>query len=129
MSVDINTVFAQAKAIFGWADDRTAFGKVEYWGTYQELIAMFQERKQVIGDCEDFAALCVRPLREAGYEARFILCLTESDDPHCVCECNGMILDNRQVYPTPIEFLDKYKFLAASGTVPGEPWRRIDGIA
>ena len=55
MSADIHSIFNDAKAIFGWTDDRTAFGKVEYWGTFQELMAMFQERKKVNGDCDDFA--------------------------------------------------------------------------
>lgn len=126
--MSVSTVFNAAKEAFGWASDQATFHQCEYWATTEEMLAAAVDGK-VRGDCDDFAELCVHQLRIEGYPARFVLCLTESGEAHLVCEVEGMILDNRQAYPTPIDRLEKYTWLACSGEQPGEPWRRIESIA
>jgi len=121
--MNVENIFHAAKERFGWADDSSTFGKNEYWATYDELIQKAVSGK-VRGDCDDFAELCVHELRATGFRARFVLCLTETDEAHLVAETEGLILDNRQVYVTPQEYL-KYNWLAISGYSPGEPWHLI----
>lgn len=124
MSADIKLIFNEIKDKFGWTDDRSTFGQEDYWANTDEMIAAAINGK-VKGDCDDFAELCVHALRKEGYPARFILCLTEDKEAHLVAEIDGQILDNRQNFVTPIDFLDHYQWLACSGTKPGEPWHRI----
>jgi predicted transglutaminase-like cysteine proteinase len=127
MNADVAIVFNEAKSKFGYADDSTTFGQTEYWATHEEMMAAAVAGK-VKGDCDDFAELCVHPLREKGLPARFILCLTETKEAHLVAEVDGIILDNRQVYPTPIDFLP-YTWLACSGEKPEQPWHIIIGVS
>lgn len=118
MSVD--DIFKTVMATFHYTSDRAQFKTDDYWQTLEEL-----DMNGGLGDCEDAAAAFVHHLRTQGYPARFVLCLTESDEAHLVAEVEGIILDNRMAYPTPLDRLAGYKWLACSGEKPGDPWRRI----
>lgn len=121
----VDEIFHNAKSMFGWVDDSSRFGEVEHWATYAELRESI-DAKAVRGDCDDFSSLCVHELRKEGHKARYVLCLTEQGEAHLVAECEGMILDNRQVFPTPQDRM-AYTWLAISGYAPGEPWHLITG--
>ena len=119
----VDEIFADAKQRFGWADDSSTFGRVEYWATPKELIKRSQHG-ELTGDCDDFAALCVSTLRAAGFPARFVLCKTEDGEMHLVAETGGMILDNRHVLATP-KHLIPYTWISISGYAPGAPWHEV----
>jgi predicted transglutaminase-like cysteine proteinase len=119
----VDSIFADAKGRFFWKDDRTVFGKNEYWATLEELQAQSQ-RNEITGDCDDFAELCVRNLRANGFPARFVFCQVETGGYHCVAATGGMILDNRQNFPTPQSKLP-YKWISISGFAAGDPWHEI----
>jgi predicted transglutaminase-like cysteine proteinase len=121
--VTVDEIFHAAKFMFGWADDSSTFGKAEYWATYDELMAK-AIAGNVRGDCDDFAEICVLALRKNGHKARFVMCRTETNEMHLVAECEGVILDNRMVFPTPQNKM-KYEWISISGYAPGEPWHLI----
>ncbi len=116
-------IFKDIKNRFGWADDHATFGLNEYWATFQELQAR-SRRGEITGDCDDFAEMCVHALRSNGLPARFVFCQVETGEFHCVAETDGMILDNRQNFPTPQAKLP-YKWISVSGLKAGDPWHEI----
>lgn len=120
----VDEIFNDVKRRFGWADDRSTFGKSEYWATFEELKARSQYG-EITGDCDDFAEMCVRGLRSNGFPARFVFCQVETGEYHCVAETAGMILDNRQNLPTPQAKLP-YGWISISGFAAGDPWHAID---
>ena len=131
MSADrltMEQIFGVVKVRFCYASDQTTFGKPDYWATYKELTdrvdAGHARDKAIHGDCDDAAEIFVHMLRENGYEARFILCLTESGEGHLVSSVDGWIFDNR--YSQIMKRDDMpYTWLLASGLLPGEPWHII----
>jgi len=120
----VDQIFQINKVRFGWADDSSTFGEVEYWATYAELRESI-DAKAVKGDCDEFAMMCVHDLRANGHRARFVMCKTETNEMHLVAETEGMILDNRMVFPTPQDRM-KYEWISISGYAPGEPWHLIE---
>lgn len=119
----VDEIFKDAKSRFGWADDSSTFGNAEYWATLKELQARSQ-RGEITGDCDDFAEMCVRALRDNGLPARFVFCQVETGGYHCVAESDGVILDNRQNFPTPQAKLP-YTWISISGFAAGDPWHEI----
>jgi len=120
----VDEIFQSVMRTFHYTSDKELFQCAEYWQTVDEL-----EMNGGMGDCEDAAAAFVFALRKHGHTARYVLCLTETQEAHLVAETEGMILDNRHTQVMPLDRLAGYKWLACSGDTPGEPWRRIDGIA
>jgi len=124
MTASVDEIFTAAKATFGYANDLSTFGKSEYWATLAELQSRSQHG-ELTGDCEDFAEICVHNLRANCYPARFVFCQVETGDYHCVAETAGIILDNRQAFPTPQNKLP-YTWISISGFNPGDPWHTIE---
>lgn len=117
-------VFAGAKSRFHYLSDEQAFGQEEHWISPAEVGLQLANQGYILGDCDDFASLCVMSARSLGLPARFVLCLTEDGGTHLVCEVDGWILDNRQQDVTMRDDL-AYTWLAISGFAGGEPWHAI----
>ncbi|WP_203466403.1 transglutaminase domain-containing protein [Dechloromonas sp. TW-R-39-2] len=127
MTVDVRAVFQlfhAAKHQFYYQADLKAFGKVEYWIGPAEIREQLATQGVVVGDCDDFASLCVMHARAQGLPARFVLCLTEAGESHLVCEIEGWVLDNRQSEVERQDDLD-YSWLAVSDYVAGGDWRIV----
>lgn len=127
MSVDVRAVFQLfhlAKHQFYYQADLKAFGKVEYWIGPAEIREQLSTQGVVVGDCDDFASLCVMLARAQGLPARFMLCLTEAGESHLVCEIVGWVLDSRQAEVERRDDLN-YSWLAVSGYGAGEAWRIV----
>jgi predicted transglutaminase-like cysteine proteinase len=120
-----NDIFALAKAKFVYTPDKIVWGKDEYWATIREMEeAAGRHSGDVLDDCDGFATLCVASLRKIGSRARYVFCQTESGEYHCVAECEGEILDNRQSSVLPIHLIP-YKWISISGYNAGDPWHEI----
>lgn len=123
-AMTVEEIFSQAKALFVYESDQVCFGKTEYWAALPELEQELCKTKAVKGDCDDFATWCVGKLRESGLRARYIICQVETGEWHCIAECEGVILDNRQSSVVPFSSLP-YKWYGISGYNPGDSWHRI----
>lgn len=127
MSADLRKlaqVFYAAKASFLYASDLEAYGVSEHWCSPDEIRGQLSAKGVVLGDCDDFASLCVFLARKTGIPARFLMCLTEQGESHLVCEVDGWILDNRQDEVRSRDDLC-YTWVAISGFAAGEPWHSI----
>lgn len=123
----VNEIFAQAKALFHYASDQCVFGKSEYWASLNELDRSKCKTGVIDGDCDDFASWCVGKLRAEGIPARYVICQVETGEWHCVCESDGVILDNRQSFTTPIDLLP-YTWHSISGCHAGDSWHSIKKV-
>lgn len=121
--MNANEIFAVAKLHFHYESDILVFKESEHWITPAEIAKC---SGVVLGDCDDFASLCVFLGRRANLPFRFVLCNTELGDLHCVAESEGWILDNRQSDIIRRDDLD-YEWLCFSGFEPGEPWHAYEG--
>lgn len=129
MATTADDVFADAAARFVYTPDRQAWGRDEYWASIREMERAAAARGgYVFDDCDGFATWCVAHLRAAGLPARYVFCQVETGEYHCVCECEGQILDNRQAGVMPVHLLP-YIWISISGTAPGDPWHEITGTA
>lgn len=117
-------VFVAAQAAFRYAPDLTAYHAAEHWCAPAEIGEQLAAQGFFLGDCDDFASLCVTLCRKMQVPARFVLCLTERGESHLVCEVDGWILDNRQDAVRARDELE-YTWLAISGFNAGEPWHSI----
>ena len=117
-------VFAAAKASFRYASDLTAYHASEHWAGPEEIRQQIADQGFVLGDCDDFASLCVYLGRKVGLPMRFVLCLTEAGESHLVAEVDGWIMDNRQYQVERRDDLG-YTWVAISGLVEGAAWHAI----
>jgi predicted transglutaminase-like cysteine proteinase len=120
----VDAIFKEAKAKFVWESDQAVFGKEEYWANHTQLQVALNKTGILLGDCDDFATWCVWNLRAEGFPARYVFCVTETGEGHCVAETEGNILDNRQDFVSPQNLLP-YKWISISGYKPGDPWHEI----
>lgn len=97
--------------------DKDQYGVSEKW-------MMPKDVDNVTGDCEDFALACRVLCREKGIKSRLVLCYTETNQGHCVLECNGYILDNRQKTVIRRDDLE-YRWISISGYNLGDEWHKI----
>jgi len=129
MSADYRTLHHLHRAAtqqFRYASDFQAYGIDEYWVSPKELKEQIARNGFVLGDCDDFASLCVMLARQQGLPARFVMCLTENGESHLVAEVDGWILDNR--FPDAVNRDDtNYTWLTISGFNAGDPWHLIKG--
>lgn len=109
---------------FAYADDVRTHGCADYWMSPDEIREQLASHGLLLGDCDDFAALCVMLARQQGLPARFVFCQAETGEYHLVCEVEGWILDNRQMDVIARDDLD-YTWLAISGYAAGDPWRIV----
>lgn len=128
MSVDYRTLHhlhAAALQQFHYVSDMLAFGVEDHWISPAEIQQQLAQHGRVLGDCDDFASLCVMLARQQDMPARFVLCITETAETHLVAEVDGWILDNRLPDLVRRDDLD-YAWLAISGFAAGDPWHIID---
>lgn len=127
MSADLRTihqVFGAAVASFRYNSDISVYHETEHWCTPSELRDQLSEAGLILGDCDDFASLCVYLGRKVGLPMRFVLCLTETGETHLVAEVDGWILDNRQDTVRARDDL-RYVWLGISGYTKGDQWHSI----
>jgi predicted transglutaminase-like cysteine proteinase len=86
---DMAEIHTELVRKFVYKTDLELFGKADRWGFPIEVNGV------ALGDCDDFAYHVYTRLREKGYEARLVLCLTEKSESHLICECEGWVSDNR----------------------------------
>ena len=122
----LHNLHAAAKAQFEFCADTVAYGEVEHWVSPAEIRDQLSKHGVLVGDCDDFASLCVMLARGQGMPARFVLCLTEGSESHLVCEIEGWILDNRQDDVARRDDLP-YAWLAVSDFLAGGEWRLVEG--
>ena len=131
-----------AQRVFQWRDDQQVWGMPEFWATADELDARFCASMPtaadgivdgvVIGDCDDYAGLCLHALRRLGIDARYLTCWCETGGYHCVClaqhDGEALVLDNRYGQPMSRHdlWLQGYKFDAMSGLHPGDDWAKVN---
>ena len=118
--------FYVAKHNFRYCSDLTKFGKEEYWLSSKEIMGQLSNQGFLVGDCDDFASMCVMLLRKQGIPARFVFCRMEDGGGHLVAEVNGWILDNREPEVARRDDLP-YEWVCISGYQPGEDWKSISG--
>jgi predicted transglutaminase-like cysteine proteinase len=122
MSADLSVLRQiHQKALAGFAYLADA---MEHWMSPDEIRAQIAATGHLLGDCDDFAALCVMQARQVGLPARFVLCLTETREPHLCAEVDGWVLCNRQRDVIRRDDL-AYTWIKVSGFVPGEGWRAV----
>jgi len=121
-----------AQGIFVWRDDQQVWGVPEYWASADELETMAARNGgRVIGDCDDYASLCLHALREMGVEARYLTAWCETGGYHCVClarhDGEALVLDNRFGPPMDRQqlYLSGYKFDRMSGLSPRDSWAEV----
>lgn len=116
--------FHLAKHQFNYCADIAAFGKVEYWLGSDEIKEQLSHHGCLIGDCDDFASLCIMLLRSQQIPARFVFCRTETGEGHLVAEVDGWILDNREQEVARRDDLN-YEWLFISGYHANDDWHSI----
>lgn len=112
---------------FKYQFDKKQYGIVEKWVMPSDD---FDGTQRIVGDCEDFALACRKLCRDRGIEnSRLVVCMTETDEGHCVLEVNGWILDNRYRKVMSRDDLQQqgYRWLAISGYESGDDWHKIEG--
>ena len=135
----LNKVSEWCKRRFRYVDDDARwghtpdglmlFGHKEHWETDKELENDLRNFGEVVGDCDAYAKLVWKCLRNLGVKSRLVLCTVPDGQGgrggHLVCEAGGMILDNIQIGPTSntdcVNDLG-YIFLSKSGFQPGGEW-------
>jgi predicted transglutaminase-like cysteine proteinase len=106
---------------FKYVTDKKQYGQEEKWSVPPE----FKEGMTFRGDCDDFAMMCRKLVREAGIEeSRLLVCYDETGEGHLVLEVKGYVLDNRSRKLETKDSLTKtgYKWVAISGYNPGDQW-------
>lgn len=124
MNVELTKIHQDALKNFSYCSDQERFNSSEHWMVPTEIVADLQNGK-LVGDCDDFAALCAMRCREAGLPARFVLCRCEDGGLHLVCEVDGWILDNRQPVVSRRDDLP-YEWISISGYRQGDTWHMIE---
>lgn len=130
MSADYQTMHhlhAVCQQQFLYVGDMLAYGCADHWVSPDEIRRQLEQCGRVIGDCDDFASLAVMLARQQGLPARFVLCMTETDECHLVAEIDGWVIDNRQPDAVRRDDLD-YTWLAISGFNAGDSWSAIETI-
>ena len=121
---DYNTIKAIHKKVFNgftYVTDDDQFDKIEHWHLPEDISNSY-------GDCDDFAIMCRKLLREAGLISRLVFCETEiKGEYHLVCACGQYILDNRQTTVETKGTLSRlgYKWMYVSGLEPGDDWKKL----
>lgn len=127
MSADLRKaaqVFAAAKTSFRYDSDMDVYHVTEHWVTVDEIQDQLSRAGVIMGDCDDFASLCVCLGRKLGMPMRFVLCLTEDGDTHLVAEMEGWIFDNRESDLARRDDLP-YTWIAISDYAKNGPWHVI----
>lgn len=123
----LETIHKDVFGKFKYEFDKDQYGMVEKWVMPEEG---FDGSQRIVGDCEDFALACRKLCRDRGIEkTRLVVCMTETNEGHCVLEVNGWILDNRYRRVMSRDELDRegYRWIAISGYNPGDDWHKILG--
>lgn len=96
----LNKVFNEAIKEHTYILDEKQYGVPDYW------------KPSLKGDCEDFSLWCrEKLLLDYGIESDLVICVTETDEYHCVCSVSGWILDNRMKKVKNRDDMINYKWL------------------
>ena len=115
---EINDIHWDIFTRFKWQPDSVTFGRIEHWDMPKEL-----PDGTLVGDCDDFSIACYYALREKGLKPELAVCKVPNMGGHCVCLCDGMVLDNR--FRTPYLLTDNpggYTKWSRSNGSWAKPW-------
>lgn len=130
----INQVFKQVKDLFTWVSDTEKFCNPDYWQDYAEDVFT---GKSFTGDCDDFTltvlAVGIQSKHFKPELCRVARVLTEVGDncdnfDHAIAIYDGIVLDNRQPKPVPIEHMTHYRFYDYS-ELPLGNWKLYENPA
>ncbi len=130
--VQLRAIHKRNMARFVYKTDLEQFKKHEYWIDEKVLQAYVGTKLQFVGDCEEFARVCMFEAIAAGFDARLVICKIENGEGHCVCEVadpkrqQAWYMDNRRTKLVDVKGLAGYVFYAASPWNPmahdARPW-------
>ncbi len=122
-------VHAWVMAMFVYVPDWEQYGIPEHFPSPADIEANFAAHGEFRDDCDGFAAACRHALRRLGIASRLVFCFTETNGRHAVCECEGWVLDNRQMTVAKTQDLERigYRWEKMSGYADGDPWTWITG--
>jgi predicted transglutaminase-like cysteine proteinase len=117
---------------FTYVTDQQQYGRSEYWEDYDKIISVVENNASLTSDCEGYAMALMQMSIRAGFQARLILCKTEDNQGHCICEVaspdmtQAYYFDNRLIKIVSRDQLMDYKFYLVSPWNPGKeetrPW-------
>lgn len=116
----VNDVHKYVRSIFTYVSDQALHETPEFWMS-GDSVEQALNAGGLYGDCDDFALACRRLLWKNGIQNRLILCKTETNELHLVCEAGGVILDNRQQSAVKAQELP-YTWIKMSGYQQGDDW-------
>lgn len=121
---------------FTYVDDTTKKRTLDYWEGAGVHRPTGPVNAPFNGDCEEFAMVAVQAVRAAGYNARLAICLTETNEGHCIAEVStpdgdeSFFMDNRQRKLSTRQQLGGYRFHSVSpwNPMPGDTrlWYRVE---
>ena len=94
--LSIQEVFTKVRNLFIYTPDQEQYHKPEDWRSHADAIDNNQVFKD---DCDGFAMTCAEILVRNNINKdliRLVLCQIETQEYHCVCIADNMLLDNRQ---------------------------------
>lgn len=131
----LQVIHALVAKHFVYTTDNKKFKMAEYWEGDVIGVATLHGGLKLQGDCEEYAMTCMRKAIEAGYSARLVVCFTETNEGHAICEVasrdgkQAMYFDNRRRFLVPRDQLQGYRFISCSPWNPrpkeNRPWTLV----
>jgi len=119
---------------FTYVTDRQQHKTIEFWKGLDAIQSEIK-RGDLKGDCEESAMAAVSLARQAGFDARLVICRDENGEGHCIAEIathhrqEAYYIDNRHEVLAVRDDLSHYQFYAVGpwNPVPGDtrPWYRV----
>jgi predicted transglutaminase-like cysteine proteinase len=119
----VKKVFDQVSGMFEFVSDQNWWKTPEHWEDPQYIEQQLQAGK-IQGDCDNFTLACRYLLNQHKVPNRIVMCNTEDNEGHLVCEAEGWILDNRQNRVRSWGELP-YTWVKISGYHVGDPWHEV----
>ena len=131
----LQALFRTVKEIFKYRSDQDTYHVADYWADDKMLLPSVDGRVPFEGDCEDYAMTCMHRAMNEGFDARLVVCWTETNEGHCICEVaapdhkQALYLDNRQTRAVFRSKLKGYRFYSVSpwNPIPADtrPWHLV----
>ena len=117
---------------FKYRFDKSLHGEDDFWDIIPKDYKLGDRYE---GDCEEFALICRKLLRDNGImNSRLVFCTYPENGNgrpigHVICEVDGYCFDNNEKRLKTKEQLERigYKWVGISGYNPGDQWYRVLG--
>lgn len=121
---------------FTYLTDQDKHGLVERWDNAPTLKNIGRTGvTRFVDDSGNFSLVSLDKVRVLGYNARLVICYTETGVGHVICEvassdyAEAYFFDNRQIKIAVLNDLVKYRFVAVSPWNPQptdeRPWLKV----